>query len=518
MSLLVSDARTWGMTIAAAIFGAAIPLAYAPYEHASVAILSIAGFYIALQLSSSWCMAAWLGFVFGFSQFATGLNWIHVSIDTFGGLPLPASLLIMLLLCCYLALFPALVGWLWYRLCKHKPGWIGALVFPSLWLFSELLRATFFTGFPWLALGYSQTSSWLFAWAPVIGVQGIGWLVAFVGVSLGQISRPKRLWWIAPALVIVALLTYKAQELRFVDFTGNSAKVALVQGNVSQILKWAPEQQWPTMRHYEDMSRPYYGYDLIIWPEAAIPAIELAAQDYLQNIDKALSWQGSALITGIIDYQPDSRRYFNNLITLGRLKSVGNDASYHYGHSNRYSKHHLLPIGEFVPFQEWLRPIAPLFNLPMSSFSEGDYRQPNLEANGWLLTPALCYEILFSEQVRENTQDTTDFILTVSNDAWFGNSIGPHQHLEIARMRAKELGRPVLRGTNNGLTAVIDADGSLVAQIPQFEATVLTAEVNQYRGRTPFADHGHWPLLFWCLFTVAVSFLIRRRQRIVEED
>ena len=511
MSLPISDPRVWLMTLAAIVFGASMPLAYAPFEMAVVAPLAIAGLFIIIQLSTSACMASWLGFVFGFTQFAFGISWIHVSIDSFGGLPLLVSLLLMLALCCYLALFPALVGWLWFRMCKHKPGWTSALVFPSLWLFSELLRGTFLTGFPWLALGYSQTNSWLFDWAPILGVQGIGWWTAFIGVSLSQISRPKRLWWVIPAALITAGSTYYVRQLHFTDITGNSAKVALVQGNISQILKWDPDQQWPTMRLYQELSRPFYGYDLIVWPEAAIPSVELAAQDYLENLDAALAWQQSALITGIIDYKPESYNYFNNLVVLGRRKATGESASYYYGHNNRYSKHHLLPIGEFVPFGDLLRPLAPLFNLPMSSFSRGDYIQPNLEANGWKIASAICYEILFAEQVRLNTREETDFILTVSNDAWFGDSIGPHQHLEIARMRAKELGRPVLRATNNGVTAVIDADGSVKAKLPQFQTQVLTTELEQYRGQTPFAKLGHWPIFIWCALMLAVPFLIRKR-------
>lgn len=514
MSLPISDKKLWLMTLAAAMFGAAMPLAYAPFELAVVAPLSIAGLFIVIQLSNSACMASWLGFVFGFAQFAVGLNWIHVSIDSFGGLPLAASLLLVMLLCVYLALFPAMVGWLWFRLCKHKPGWTSALVFPSLWLFSELLRGTFLTGFPWLALGYSQTNSWLFAWAPILGVQGIGWWTAFIGVSLSQISRPKRLWWVIPAALIAAGSTLYVQNLSFVDTTGNHAKVALVQGNVPQILKWDPEQQWPTMLQYQDMSRPYYGYDLIIWPEAAVPAVEVAAQDYLANLDAALGWQKTALVTGIVNYQVQNQRYFNDLIVLGRKQAEGELGSYYYGGNNRFSKHHLLPIGEFVPFGDLLRPLAPLFNLPMSSFSRGDYVQPNLTANGWKLAPAICYEILFAEQVRQNTTPETDFILTVSNDTWFGDSIGPHQHMEIARMRAKELGRPVIRATNSGVTGVVDADGSLLAQLPQFKADVLTAELEQYRGITPFAQLGHWPISIWCLLMFGVPFLIPKREPI----
>ncbi|GGA78727.1 apolipoprotein N-acyltransferase [Neiella marina] len=487
--------RRWLLMLAAFLFGTTYPLAYAPFEQAIVAILAMAGLFNLLKMAASWRQSAAIGFAFGFGQFTVGISWVHVSIDSFGGLPLAVSLLLMCLLCGYLALFPAFSGWLWYRLRDTVPPAFNLLLFPSLWLLGEVLRGELLTGFPWLALGYSQTSSWLFAWAPFIGVMGIGWLVACLAVMVSYLTNKQNLYWLVPAFAVIAATTYWLNQQEITQPTDKSAQVALVQGNIKQSLKWEPDQQWPTMSKYQDMSRPYYDHDLLIWPEAAIPAIEIQAQSYLQNIDATLAWKGSALITGIIDYQPYSQVFFNNLIVLGRRAPELDKSSYIYGHNNRYSKHHLLPIGEFVPFGDILRPLAPLFNLPMSSFSRGGYVQHNLEANGWKLASAICYEILFAEQVRQNIQQDTDFILTVSNDAWFGDSIGPHQHLQIAQMRAKELARPVLRATNNGVTAVIDADGSIMAKAPQFTEAVLTAEVAQYRGQTLFARTGHGPVL-----------------------
>ncbi len=512
MTLPLSESRIWLMTLVVCVSGALMPLAYTPFAYSYVALPCLAMLFLVLQRTTSPCMASWMGFIFGFSQFAVGLSWIHISIDNFGGLPLPVSLLLMLLLCSYLSLYPALAGWIWYRLGSEKPAWLSALLFPAIWLLSEYLRGTLLTGFPWLAIGYSQVYSPLFSWAPFFGVQGIAWWTLISAVCLSQLIDIKQLKWALPTLLVVAAATYFASQQQQVNATGKTAKVALVQGNISQIIKWDPEQQWPTMSQYQDMSRPYYGYDLIIWPEAAIPAVELATQDFLYNLDAAVSWQGSALITGIIDYRPDSQQYFNDLIVLGRQNPDEERGQYYYNHPNRYSKHHLVPIGEFVPFQQLLRPLAPLFNLPMSSFSRGDYIQPNLVANGWTITPAICFEILFPEQVRLNTHEDTDFILTVSNDGWFGDSIGPHQHLEIAQMRAKELGRPVLRDTNNGITAVIDADGSIQKRLPQFEQAVLATEVSQYRGITRFAYWGHWPVVICCGLSLLLGLLWRRKK------
>ncbi len=313
--------------------------------------------------------------------------------------------------------------------------------------------------------------------------------------------------------MLLGLATTALQWPHWTHDEGEPVSVALVQGNIPLITTWEPESLWPIMLKYRDLTRPYYHNELIIWPEAAVPAVEANALDYLYNLDLATHFNNAALITGIVDYQFDSKRYFNNVIVLGR-RDADSEPRYYYGHSNRYAKHHLLPIGEFVPL-DFLRPLAPLFNLPMSSFSRGAYRQRNLVANGYRLAPALCYEILFAEQVRANTDAETDFLLTVSNDAWFGHSIGPLQHMQIARMRALELGRPLLRATNTGVTALVDANGKIQNQLPQFVEGVLEGKVQRQRGQTPYNHWGSWPLmLFWSLAILLALLQCWRRTKV----
>ncbi|WP_334313477.1 apolipoprotein N-acyltransferase [Psychrosphaera algicola] len=215
----------------------------------------------------------------------------------------------------------------------------------------------------------------------------------------------------------------------------------------------------------------------------------------------------------MVDYQPETNKAFNNIIALGKKYSNDSFGHYKYLHNNRFSKHHLLPIGEFVPFESFLRKLGPLFDLPMSSFSRGAYAQDNLIANDVHISPAICFEVAFSNQVRANIyqgEHASDLILTVSNDAWFGNSHGPWQHLQIAQMRAIEFAKPVIRVTNNGITAVIDGSGMLVKTLPQFEAAVLTHELKLTTSNTPYYQYGNLPV--WCVIVIFIAILIFKRK------
>lgn len=457
-----------------------------------------------------------LGFIFALGWFASGISWVHVSIDQFGGLPLIFSLLLMLFLCLYLALFSALACYLTAKFSSKlsvnnsTKNQFNLWLLVPFWLIAEYLRSVVLTGFPWLSLGYSQINSPLASFAPVIGEVGLTAVIWLINISLYKLLRKEQTNISASLLIITAVLTLTFQQTQWVTTTGEITKVALVQGNVAQSMKWQPDQEWPTMLKYLDLTRKNYAADIIIWPESAIPVIEPSAQDYLSTVNKSALLNESAIITGILNYNFESRAYFNSLIVLGK-KDNEDEKGYYYNNHNRFYKHHLLPIGEFVPFQEWLRPLAPFFNLPNSSFTRGDYIQPNLVANNISLLPLICFEIAFPEQLAANLTSETNMILTVSNDAWFGNSHGPHQHLDIARMRALEFGRPVLRATNNGITATIDHLGEVTARIPQFEEAVLTSDIALVSGNTPYSQ---WPrLILWLLIIslFVLSYKLRNR-------
>ncbi|EJE4199285.1 apolipoprotein N-acyltransferase [Vibrio cholerae] len=493
--------------LAAAFVGVITPLAFAPYQFWPLALLSPFILLLLLHQQSA-KRAALIAYLWGIGQFAVGISWVHVSIDTFGGMPKIASLFLMTLLVGYLALYPSLFGWLLNRFFPNnsRSKWLCAA--PALWLITDWLRGWVMTGFPWLWLGYSQIDSPLANFAPIGGVELITLLLLFCAGSLAYAVLNRR-WLMACIPLVVYATGYGLQAMQWVTpQTERTASLALIQGNIEQGLKWLPSQRWPTIMKYTDLTRENWDADVIIWPEAAIPAFEYEISSFLHNLDAAARMNQSAVITGIIN-QSEDKQYFNSVLTVGDTPH----GEYRYDLTQRYHKYHLLPFGEFVPFEEILRPLAPFFNLPMSSFSQGAYVQPNLIAKGFAFVTALCYEIIFNEQVRDNVTPDTDFLLTLSNDAWFGRSIGPLQHMEIARMRALELGKPLVRATNNGVTAVTDERGRIMAQLPQFETGVLKATVTPTRGSTPYFLWGTTPLYLSVGLAIGFAFWRQRRAR-----
>lgn len=492
----LKDKRLWLALVA----GLALTFSYAPFGYWFVAPLSISVLCYCLVKTPP-KTAGKYGFIFGLGWFGAGISWVHVSIADFGGLPLVASLALMALLVSYLALYPALAAWLSGRYQQ----WFGKWNIAAFLLFfsvAELLRGTLFTGFPWLTLGYSQTDSPLHVFAPLIGEFGLAAVVLLLGYALYATVCLRRIYALIFSTLLLAGGWFSQAYWQQNSYTGKHVSTLLVQGNIAQSLRWQPELFAATMEKYRHMTAKNWGAELIFWPEAAIPEIEPFAHDFLAHLDYAVATHNAALVTGIIDYQLDSKTAYNALITLGNKQKYQGQPQGHYQylHPNRYRKHQLLPIGEFVPFADLLRPIAPLFDLPMSSFTRGDQVQPNLIANGYHILPAICYEIVFANLVRGNYRPHSDILFTVSNDAWFGNSIGPHQHMQIARMRALELMRPLVRVTNTGVTGVYDPLSQQGHYSEQFHANVLRHNLALINGNSLYSQWGNTPT--WVILTL----------------
>jgi apolipoprotein N-acyltransferase len=490
----LSHCSLWYVGPLATLLGAGGVLAFSPYDIWPAALIALVAL-LGLTFNRSPGQASAIAFAWGMGFFGGGLGWIYDCIEQFGGLPsVFGGLLILLLIAClalYPALFAALLTWGFPRPTAAR----FLLASPALWQLTEWLRGTLLSGFPWLQWGYTQIDGPLAGLAPLGGVNLITWVQLSLSgvVCWAWCHRQWQRLWLLP---LGLLLAYPLRHYRWVQpLPDRATTVALVQGNIAQSLKWQPEQLQVTLQRYWQLTEPVLAQaKVIIWPEMAIPATDLSQQLFLQHLAQCLQPHQS-LITGI-SHQDNTGAYFNTLLVLTG-SSTAQPTPYRY-----YHKHHLVPFGEFVPLAALLRPLAPLFNLPMSSFSRGAYQQPPLQAANCQLTPAICYEIILGEQIRANFSNATDCLLTVSNDAWFGDTNGPWQHLQMARMRALELGRPLLRATNTGLTTVVQPLGKMSALLPPFIAGVLEATVIPATGLTPYARWGN--SIVWLLSAVAL--------------
>ena len=329
----------------ALLSGASLTFAYAPFSLWPVTFVALALAIRQLVKTQRPFLTGWL---FGLGWFGAGISWVHVSIADFGGLPVVLSVGLMLILCGYLALYPATALWAARR---WFPARLWPLALPFLWVVAEWLRSWMLSGFPWLSVGYSQINSPLAGWAPVAGETGITAIIIALAAALA-VFRVRTQWPAIAVIFTVSLVSgWLLKKVNWVETAGVHS-VAMVQGNIAQSLRWVPEQDIPTMEKYRGLTMPLWDNDLVIWPEAAVPKLELMATDFLQAMDRQAVSTNTALITGIVNYNWESEEAWNNLLVLGRKTPDDTQARYHYFHANRYAKHHLLPIGEFVPFED----------------------------------------------------------------------------------------------------------------------------------------------------------------------
>ncbi|AHY41368.1 apolipoprotein N-acyltransferase [Stutzerimonas decontaminans] len=493
----------WPGNLLALVAGTLTTLSLAPFDIWPLALLSVALLYLGLRDTAA-KQAAQRGWCYGFGLFASGVSWVYVSIHDFGAASPALAGLLTLGFVAGLALFFALLGWLWVRLLRNRHSALGdALAFSALWLAFDALRGWVLTGFPWLYIGYSQLDGPLASLAPLGGVWLLSFAIALSATLLVALPRlrtekPR----LALAIVLLAVPWIAAPLLNGHAWTtpkGEPLTVAAVQGNVAQSMKWDPKKLEMQLLLYRDMTFRSRPADLIVWPETAVPILKEHAEGYLKMMAGFAEQRDSALITGVPVRQPNADgdlRYYNGLTTAG-------DAS------GTYLKQKLVPFGEYVPLQDLLRGLIAFFDLPMSDFARGEAGQPLLQARGLQIAPYICYEVVYPE-FAAGLAAQSDLLLTVSNDAWFGRSIGPLQHLQMAQMRALEAGRWMIRATNNGITVLIDPYGQITEQIPQFEQAVLYGEVAAMQGLTPYLRWRSWPLIALCVLLLGWA-LIRRR-------
>ncbi len=474
--------------------GSLITLSLAPFYYWPLAIIAMSALHLAL-VDASPKQSMWRA-----TYFATGLQlsgnfWVYVSMHEHGGANAILASIMTLGLCLFLASWLIPLGYVYARFIRDKKGG-KTFGFAALWIISEWLKTSLLTGFPWLFLGYSQLQAPLHDWAPVIGTFGISFILAYTGavISTGLIKRKLPIeslivmvLWLLPLILTHIEWTKKKNDTAY--------SVALIQPNIDLEDKWVPENREPIMNYFRLSTEELKNIDLIIWPETALPDLYNNIPDYLEEINGIAIANNSAVIMGLASkwYDNEQPVYHNSIVAIGKGSGL-------------YHKQKLVPFGEYVPLEEWLRGLIQFFDLPLSQFSAGPDNQEPLHAHDLVIMPYICYEVVYPDFVA-HTAGAADILLTVSNDAWFGTSIGPLQHMQMAQMRALETGRYMIRDTNNGITGVINANGDIIAALPQFTRDILKADVYAYEGLTPVARYGTLPAV---IFSMVILLLLWR--------
>lgn len=485
------------MAMVAFVLGGLAALSFAPVGWFLLIMLGLAGL-AALFDTASPRRAFTLGWLFGLGFFGVGVSWVYISLSVYGGMPSWLAAFAVFLFCGFLALFPALAAWATVR--YSGPGLFRLLlVFPLMWTGVEWMRGWIFTGFPWLASGYAQVPDGpLAGYAPLLGVYGLSWLSAISAGVLIWLLRS--IWlpgkWMAPFAVLLGVLG-TGEGLKHIDWTmptGAPLTVALVQGNVSQEMKWRPEKTPKTLADYAAHIKAARA-QLIILPETAFPVFyEDMRPSYLAELRELAQGRGADILAGVPTGDLGGA-YYNSVVSIGAAPA------------QFYHKQHLVAFGEFVP--PGFGRIVKVLHVPLSNFSRGGKQQPPLSVAGQKVAVNICYEDVFGEEIIRSLPEAT-LLVNVTNDAWFGDSFAGWQHAQMSQMRALETGRYMLRATNTGVTAIIDQKGRVVSALPEFTTATLEGQVQGYIGMTPYARWGNAPVV---LLLITLLGVVALRQR-----
>ena len=502
----LAGVRSYAVDAGCVVAGAVWPLAFAPFGSFPIAFVSLAALFLAWRGCRTPRRAFLRGWLFGLGCFGAGMTWIHESFAFANVTGALAFVLTMALVGC-LALYPAALGWILARTAPEGSDAPRLLaVYPAAWTLWEWVRGWAFTGFPWLQAGYSQLDGPGAGWLPVAGVHGAGALVALVagGLAFALVRRDRRAFALLGASAALWGAGAALARIDWVQPAGAPLEVAIVQGNVPQDQKWRREMRGPTLERYAELTRRNPDADLVVWPETAMPGYLAELREFTNGVRAEAVERGSAVLTGAVIREGAGGPYLNAVVMLGSGSGI-------------YHKRRLVPFGEYMPFGFALRPVARALGIRLAEFSAGPGEQAPIRLGPHTLGVSICYEIAFSAAVRGDLPQAA-MLVTVSNDAWFGDTIGPHQHLEIARVRATETGRWLVRATNTGLSAVVSSRGEIRASLPQFEVAAGTFEAVPMQGETPYVRMGDAPIVVVLAVWLAVGLVrARRASRIADE-
>ena len=509
--------RQVALSLAALAAGGALPLSLAPFGVWPLLLVSAGALFWLVRRTETGKGAFWRGWLYGVGKYGIGASWVYVSIHVYGSTAPWLAALLVALFVVLMAVFNGLFGWTFHRLVRSQDNDVAAaLTFTVLWTAFEWLLTWFLTGFPWLFAGYAFIDTPLAGLAPLGGVLLVSFAAVLTASLVGDGLVPSRAyvserlqagdhkgrpygfvryvrWWVLAVPLTVWIVAWALGSVTWTD-RGETRTVALAQGNIPQTTKWTTEGIVESRRAYRELTASAGDVDVVIWPEAAIP-------DYLRRTKTFIEAQHSSgdIVTGI--FVAETREGTDEVDYYNAAIATGGDAV--------YRKRHLVPFGDFLPFESLLRGVIAFFDLPMSGTTAGEAEQPLLRAAGVDLAMAICWEIAYPATVARDARQA-HALVTISNDTWFGESIGPSQHFQIARMRAKENGKYLLRSTNDGITAIVDDQGDVVDRLPRFEPGVLTGTFHMASGTTPYSRWLHLPL--WVVLGVCAIVIVALRR------
>ena len=495
--------RTRAHYLLAIVAGAVLPLAFAPFHQSWLAPLSYAAL-LYVWTDATPRRAFGLGLAYGCASFGLGTYWTYIAVRVIGQAPVFVGVTLTVGLVMVLAAFIAVAGLAAARAFRTSGAvaWLATL--PALFVLTEWLRGWMFTGFGWLAAGYSQTDSWLMGYAPLGGIHMMSLAVLVTAGALLTLWLGSQRERAVAAVVVVAVWIggFALRDREITQAKEDTLDVALATAAIPQSTKYDPAQLQPTLALYAELTRQGAGADLIVWPEAAIPVPIEFVSGWLESVRRRAAERGSTLLLGALRTVPATddtvETYKNVLLALTDEPQA-------------YVKRHLVPFGEFYPVPNFIRDWMRLMNLPYIDLVVGTDDQPLIAVAGEQLGVTICYEDVFGAEQLGHLADTT-LLVNVSNDGWFGESIAIPQHLQIARVRAAEARRYLVRAANRGITAVIDPHGRVVETIEPFQAGLLRATVRGYTGATPYARVGNWLVVVLALVSLLAVLVASPRR------
>ena len=468
------------------VAGLLAPLGFAPFHMPGITILSLA-FLFSVLLNCQIKEGFTLGFIYGVGYFGVGVSWVIISIHDYGQLNYFLSGMATLMFVFYLALFPALVAYLFKKLESNHNKLVTMLLFSTLWCLSEYLRSTLFTGFPWLLIGTTQIDTPLRYLAPLIGIYGLSLFCIFTATLLTIAIREnsiKRYYYLI-LFILILIVPSIGKNIQWTDVKKDPVTVGIIQANLSMRDKWDDALFWDLLKFYDKAIDKLLGKQLIILPESAIPLPASYLDDYLLKLnDKALKAK-SAIMLGILKPSNDREdNYYNSVISLGQAEG-------------EHLKHQLVPFGEYIPkpfvaINRWL-------NLPEPNILSGKTEKDLIKISDQPIASLICYEIAYPNLLRLQLP-LARWIVSISDNGWFGRSLASYQQLQMAQMLSLITGRFQIVVNNDGLSSVINNNGNIVDGLPPFSSGILQSEVFPAEGVTPWVILYDFPVLLFCSF------------------